>query len=184
MFARDSGYTIAGDDDTGEIDGIGGSDRDDGGAFAGASGPKGFYSFGERVLFATKAGYKAAAADLSARFETAQDVEEIAPFGSVGFPGEEIAEEDSVASEELAGEGLEGAVGAASLFDDSRRRVQFFGEKRPAAGGSAGLAAVWSFGAGGFATGVHAGAELVEAIGRGQAGRSEFPERVLDLMAR
>ena len=45
-----------------------------------------------------------ATANFAAGFETAEDVEEISPFGCVGFAGEEIAEEDSVACEEVAGE--------------------------------------------------------------------------------
>ena len=36
---------------------------------------------------------------------------------------------------------------------------------------------------GGFAAGVHAGAELVEAVGGGEAGGGEFPEGVLGLLA-
>ena len=38
------------------------------------------------------------------------------------------------------------------------------------------------FGGGGFAAGVHHGAELVEAVGCGEAGGGEFPEGVLGLL--
>ena len=134
-------------------------------------------------MFAAKSGDKAATADFASRFETTQDVEEVAPFGDVGFSGEEIAKEDSVASEELAGKGFEGGIGAAGFFDSGWRRVQFFGKKGPTAGSCAGWATIWSFCGGGFAARVHAGTELVEAIGRRQAGCGEFPERVLGLEA-
>ena len=70
------------------------------GAVAVAGGAEGFDGFGEGVLLAAEAGDEAAAADLAAGFETAEDAEEIAPFGGVGFAGEEVAEEDAVAGEE------------------------------------------------------------------------------------
>ena len=183
LLAGDGGDAVAGDDDSGEVHGVGGGDGDDGGAVAGAGGAEGFDGLGEGVLFAAEAGDEAAAANLAAGFETAEDVEEIAPFGGVGFAGEEVAEEDAVAGEELAGEGFEGGVGAAGLFDGGWSGVEFFGEERPASGGAAGGALAGGFGGGGFAAGVHAGAELVEAVGCGEACGGEFPERVLGLLA-
>jgi hypothetical protein len=111
LLAGDGGDAVAGDDDAGEVHGIGGRDGDDGGADAGAGGAQRFDSFGKSVLFAGEAGEKAAAADLAAGFETAEDVEEVAPSGGVGFAGEKVAEEDAVAGEELAGEGFESGVG-------------------------------------------------------------------------
>ena len=117
LFAGDCWDAVAGDDDAGEVHGIGSGHRDDGGAFAGAGGAEGVDGFGESVLFAAEAGEEAPAADLAAGFETAEDVEEVAPSGGVGFAGEQVAEEDAVAGEELAGKGFEGGVGAAGLLD-------------------------------------------------------------------
>ena len=120
LFAGDGGDAVAGDDDAGEVDGVGGGYGDDGGAVAVTGGAEGVDGFGEGVLFAAEAGDEAAAADLAAGFEAAEDVEEIAPLGGVGLAGEEIAEEDAVAGEEKAGEGFEGGVGAAGLSDGRR----------------------------------------------------------------
>jgi hypothetical protein len=117
LFAWDGRSAFAGDNDAGQVHGVGGRDRKDGGAFAGPGGAERFHSFGEGVLFANEAGDEAASADLAASFEAAEDVEEVAPFGGVGFAGEQVAEEDAVAGEELAGEGFEGGVGAAGFFD-------------------------------------------------------------------
>ena len=111
LFAGDGGDAVAGDDDAGEVHGIGGRDGDDGGADAGAGGAQGFDGFGKSVLFAAETGEEAAAADLAAGFETAEDVEEVAPSGGVGFAGKKVAEEDAVTGEELAGEGFESGVG-------------------------------------------------------------------------
>ena len=117
LFSGDGGDAVAGDDDAGEVDGVGCGYGDDGGAVAVASGAEGVDGFGEGVLFAAEAGEEAAATDFAAGFETAEDVEEVAPTGGVGLAGEEVAEEDAVAGEELAGEGFEGGVGAAGLRD-------------------------------------------------------------------
>ena len=117
LLAGDCGDAVAGNDNTGEVHGICGGYRDDGGTVAGAGGAKGFDGFGESVLFAAEAGEEAAAANFAAGFKAAEDVEEVAPFGGVGFAGEEVAEEDSIAGEELAGEGFEGGVGASGLLD-------------------------------------------------------------------
>jgi hypothetical protein len=123
LLARDCGDAVAGDDDAGEVHGIGSGDRDDGGAVAGAGGAEGFDGFGESVLFAAEAGDEAAAADFAAGLETAEDIEEVAPFGGVGFAGEEVAEEDSVAGEELAGEGFESGVGLLRAQDSGLGRA-------------------------------------------------------------
>ena len=117
LLAGDGGNAVAGDDDAGEIHGVGGGDGDDGGAVAGAGGAERFDGFGKGVLFAAETGDEAAAANLAAGFETAEDVEEVAPSGGVRFAGEEVAEEDAVAGEELASEGFEGGVGAAGPLD-------------------------------------------------------------------
>jgi hypothetical protein len=129
LFAWDSGDTVARDDDAGEVHGVGGRDGDDGGAVAGAGGSERLHGFGKSVLLAAETGDETAAANLAAGFETAEDVEEVAPFGGVGFAGEEVTEEDAVTGEELAGEGLESGVGAAGLFD---RDLSFFGRGRSA----------------------------------------------------
>ena len=68
------------------------------------------YGFGEGVLLAEGTADEAAAADLAAGFEAAEDGEEVAPLGGVGFAGEELAEEDAIAAEEDAGVGVEGGV--------------------------------------------------------------------------
>jgi hypothetical protein len=169
LFAGDGGDAVAGDDDAGEVHGVGGGDPDDSGAVAGAGGAERFHGFGQGVLLANEAGDEAASANLAASFEAAEDVEKIAPFRSVGFAGEEIAEENAVAREELTGEGFEGGIGAAGLLDDGRCDMEFFGEKRPAASGAARGTSAGSFGGRGFAARIHAGAELVEAVGCGEA---------------
>jgi hypothetical protein len=129
LLAGGGGDAVAGDDDAGEVHGIGSGYRDDSGAVAGAGGAKGFDGFGESVLFAAESGEETAAADFAAGFETAEDVEEVAPSGGVGFAGEEVAEEDAVAGEELTGEGFVGGVGATGLLDGlfSELGVGFFG---------------------------------------------------------
>jgi hypothetical protein len=127
LFAGDSGDAVAGDDDAGEVHGIGSGYRDEGGAVAGAGGAEGFDGFGESVLFAAEAGEEAAATDFAAGFETTKDVEEVAPFGGVGFAGEEVAEEDTVTGEELAGEGFESGIGSAGLFDCLLGKLGFVG---------------------------------------------------------
>ena len=127
VFAWDGGDAVAGDDDAGEVHGIGSGYRDDGGAVAGASGAEGLDGFGQSVLFAAEAGEEAPAADLAAGFETAEDVEEVAPSGGVGLAGEKVAEEDAVTGEELAGEGFESGVGAAGLLDCTLLELGFVG---------------------------------------------------------
>ena len=147
--------------------------------------------FGEGVLLAEGAGDEAAAADLAAGFEAAEDGEEVAPFGGVGFAGEELAEEDAVAAEEDAGVGVEGGVGwfgggdggglcGLKILRNPGLRGETWGtrsgEEGPAAGGGAGGGSLAEAGGGGgrggggLAAGVHHGAELVEAVGGGEAG--------------
>jgi hypothetical protein len=128
LFAGDGGDAVARDDDAGEVHGVAGGDGDDGGAIAGAGGAEGFHGFGKGVLLADEARDEAASANLAAGFEAAEDVEKVAPFGGVGFAGEEIAEENAVAGEELAGEGFQGSVGAPRPLDDGWCGVEFFGE--------------------------------------------------------
>jgi hypothetical protein len=128
LFAGNGGDTVAGDDDACEVHRVGSRDWDDVGAFATARGAERFHGLGEGVLFADEAGDETASADLSACFEAAKDVEEVAPFGSVGFTGQEIAEEDSVTGEEHFGCGFQGRVGSAGLLDDSGGGVEFFRE--------------------------------------------------------
>ena len=124
LFAGDGGEAVAGDDDAGEVDGVGRCHWDDGGAVAVAGGAEGVDGFGEGVLLAAEAGDETTAADLAASFETAEDVEEVAPAGGVGLAGEEIAEEDAVAGEENAGGGFEGGIGTAGL--SYGRALSFF----------------------------------------------------------
>ncbi len=166
--------------------GVGGGDVDNVAGFAIARGAERLNGLGQSVLFAAEAGDEAASADLAAGFEAAQDVEQIAPFGGVGLAGEQVAEEDSVASEEHTSGGFERGVVAAGLLDRGWGGVDLFGEKRPASGGAA-AGAVASFGARGLAacgvSCIHAGTELVEAIGGGEAGGGELPESVLGLLA-
>ena len=113
--AGDGGDAVAGDEDAGEVQRIGGSDDDRGfrcaGGMLGSGLAEGVCGFGEGVLLAEGAGDEAAAANLAAGFETAEDGEEVAPLGGVGFAGEEFAEEDTVAAEEDAGVGVERGVG-------------------------------------------------------------------------
>ena len=95
LVARDGRDAVARNDDADEVHGIGGGDGDDGGAVAAARDAERLHGFGERVLLASEAREEAAAADLAASFEAAEDVEKVAPFGSVGFAGECVSEEDS-----------------------------------------------------------------------------------------
>jgi hypothetical protein len=113
--AGDGGDAVAGNEDTGEVERIGGSYGD--GGFAGARGgmgaglAEGVGSFRQGILLAEGAGDEAAATDLSTGFEAAEDGQEVAPFGGVGFACEKFAEEDAIAAEEDAGVGVEGGVG-------------------------------------------------------------------------
>ena len=95
--AGDGGDAVARDDDADEVEWVGGGDGDEVGRVAGTGGAEGLDCFGEGELFAAEAGDEAAAADFAAGFEAAEDVEEFAPLGGVGFAGEKVAEEDSVA---------------------------------------------------------------------------------------
>ncbi len=88
LFAGNCGDAVAGYDDAGEVGGVGGGYGDGCGALAVASGAERVDGLGEGELFATEAGDEAAAADLAAGFETAEDAEEVAPAGGVGLAGE------------------------------------------------------------------------------------------------
>ena len=55
-------------------------------------------------------------------------------------------------------------------------RILGLDQERPTAGGGAGGTFGGGVGGGWLATGIHQSAELVEAVGRGEAGSSEFPE--------
>ena len=103
LFARSGGDAIAGDYDSGEVEGICGGYGDDGRAVAVAGGAEGVNCLRESELFAAEAGDEASATNLTTGFQTAEDAEEIAPFGGVGLADEEIAEEDAIAGEEHAG---------------------------------------------------------------------------------
>ncbi len=80
-------------------------------------------------MFTGEAGDEAAAADLTASLKTPEDVEKVAPFGGVGFAGEEVAEEDSITVEELASEGLKRSVGAARFFNRGWGGAELIGEE-------------------------------------------------------
>src|SRR5262249_49881762 len=111
--AGDGGDAFAGDDDSYQVERIGGGNCD---GFAGglliARGAEGFDGDGGRELFAREAGEEAAAANFAAIVEAAESQEHLAPTREDGFAGEEFAEDNSVAIEEHAAGGLErgGAV--------------------------------------------------------------------------
>ena len=194
--ARNGWNAVAGNEDAGEVEGVGGGDGDGcvvgarGELFAG--GAEAFYGFGQAVLLAEGSGDEAAAADFAAGFEAAEDGDEVAPFGGVGLAGEELAEEDAVAAEEDAGVGVEGGFVLSGSRDGCgvggrgvgvlRGRRCGVAEEGPAAGGGAGGGTLAEAGGGGLrgggglAAGVHHGAELVEAVGGGEAGSGELPE--------
>ena len=117
LLAGDGGDAVAGDDDADEVGGIGGGYGDDGSAVAVAGGAEGVDGLGEGELLSAKAGDEASAAEFATGFETPEDAEEIAPAGSVGLAGEEVAEEDAVTCKEHASRGFEGGVGAAGVGD-------------------------------------------------------------------
>jgi hypothetical protein len=117
-FATGDGRdALAGKNDADEVERVGSGDGDLLSRRLIAGRVQGCDGFGEGKLLTSEAGDEAAAADLAAGFEAAEDVEEVAPPGGVGFAGEEVAEEDAVAGEELAGKGFEGSVGAAGAGD-------------------------------------------------------------------
>jgi len=156
-------------------------------------GAKGVGGLGQGVLLAGDAGDEAAAADLAAGFEAAEDGDQVAPFGGVGLAGEEVAEEDAVAGEEGAGGGLHGSLVEVGAGDAGfggvgvRSHCGIGTEEGPAAGrgaggGSASCGTRGRFDGGGFAFGVHERAKLVEAVGGGEAGDGELPEGVLGLL--
>lgn len=74
VFARYGWDAVARNDDTDKIDGICGSQEDDGGTVASACGAEGFDGFGEGVLLTSEARNEAATADLAACFKTSEDV--------------------------------------------------------------------------------------------------------------
>jgi hypothetical protein len=55
-------------------------------------------------LFPSESRNEAPPADFATTLETAKNIEEIAPLGGVRFTREQVAEQDSITSEELAGE--------------------------------------------------------------------------------
>ena len=183
LFAGNGGGAVARNDDSGQIDGVSGGYRDDGVAVAGAGGTERVNGLRKGELLAPEAGDEATATNLSPSFEAAEDAEQVAPFGSVRLAGEEISEEDAIAREEHAGRGFVSGVGAASLLDCGGGGVGLFCEERPATGGAASVAFDGSGGSGGFAAWVHHGAELIEAVRRGETGGGEFPESLLGLGA-
>jgi hypothetical protein len=183
LFPRNCGYALAGYDDTREVEGIGRGYRNNVLGLASASGAERFDGLREGVLFAAEAGEEAAAADLAARFKTAEDVEEIAPPGGVRFADEEIAEENAVAGEEHLCGGFEGAIGLPRLLDWSCGGVNLFAEEGPTAGGAAGGAPAGGLGGAGLAPRVHDGAKLVESVGCSESSGCELPEGVLGLLA-
>jgi len=183
LLAGDSGDPLAKYNNASKVGWVGGGDCNDGGAFAGTCFTEGFDRFGQSVLFAGEARDEAATSNLAAGLKTAENIEQIAPFRSIGFAGEEVAEEDSIPVEELTSEGLEGSVGAARFFDRGCSGVELLREKRPAASGVACGTLAWGIEGGGTAAGIHAGAELIESVSRGETGGGELPESVLGLLA-
>jgi hypothetical protein len=182
LFAGGGGDAVAGDDDTCEVNWVGGGYGDDGRTVAVPGRAEGVDCLRKGELLAAKAGDEAASANLSSGFESAQNAEKVAPAGSVGLACEKVADEDAVAGQQDAGGGLQRGVGAAGLFDCSRSGVDFFGEEAPAACGAAGGALAGGVGRARFATWVHHGAELIEAVGGNETGGGEFPEGVLGLL--
>lgn len=182
LSAGNGGHTIAGNDDADQIDGVSGGDRDDGSAVADTGGAKGLQGFRKGVLLAAEAGEETATTNLAACFEAAKNVQEIAPFRSVGFAGEEVAEENSIASEKLTRKGFQRGVGAAGLFYCGWSCVKFLAKKGPAAGSVTRWSFTMGFGSGGFAAWIHAGAELVEAVCGGKPCGSKLPKGVLSLL--
>ena len=119
--------TLAGDDDTGQVHGVGGGYLDLDGGVGVAGGAEALDGLRQGELLATEAGDEAAAADLAAGFEATEDAEEVAPFGGVRLAGEEVAEEDSIAREEHASGGFESRVELAGVGDGLFAELFFAG---------------------------------------------------------
>lgn len=170
---REGADARAGEEDAGEVERIGGSGIEGGEGFRQfAPNPaEEIESFGARKLFAGEARDEAAAADGSPRFHAAQDGEQVAPGGSDGFAGEQIAKDDAPAQEQLAGDGLR-AFGEGESSGDVTK-------DGPTSGGVAGTGeAFTAFTATPF--GIDEGAEIFEAVGGDESGGDQFPESVLD----
>jgi hypothetical protein len=101
-LAGDSGDAVTGNDNSGEVDWVGGGYGDRGGALAAAGGAEGLDCMRECELLAAKTGDEAAAANLATGFEAAKDAKKVAPTRCVGLADEKIADEDTVAAEECA----------------------------------------------------------------------------------
>lgn len=117
MLAGDGSDADAWDEDADEVEGVGGGDGDFMLAVAGARGAEGFDRFWEGKLLSAEARDETSATDFAAGLKTAEDVEEIAPLGSVRFTLQEITEEDAVAAEEHGGGGFKRRVKLTSLGD-------------------------------------------------------------------
>lgn len=153
----------AGEEDAGEVERVGG------GWFEGGEGFRMFAAdlaeevegFGARKLLAGEAIDEAAAADGSLGLHAAEDGEEVAPRGSDGLAGEEIAEDDAPSQEQLPGNGF-----LALRAGECSRDVTKDG---PTSGGMAGAGeAAPAFAAAAF--GIDEGAEIFEAVGSDESG--------------
>ena len=109
--ARRPPDAFAGGDDAGEVQRIGGADRDE--AAVGrrpAHLAQPLDRVGQRELLARHAGHEAAAADLAARLEPAVDARQLAPRRGVRLARQQPPEHDAVAAEQRPRLSLDGLV--------------------------------------------------------------------------
>jgi len=110
---RDAG---AGGDDSGEVERVGGGDAHGlAGARTAAHGPKRVDGLRQRVLLADEAGDEAAAAQDAARLHAAQRAHDVAPGDGERLAGDDVAEDDAVAQQQLRRDALGQLVGRGRL---------------------------------------------------------------------
>ena len=104
-------HLLVGGEDPAEVQGVGGGDEDGGdraALVAPAHGSQERHRLGESVLLAVEGGDEAAAPDLSPRFELAARAGNVPPGDRLLLALQGLAEDDSGAAQQAAGDGLGG----------------------------------------------------------------------------
>ena len=159
----------AGKDDAAEVERVGGGNLERfSGRLGAAEVAQEVEGFGAGELFADESGDEAAATDFAASFHAAVDQEQLAPGGREALAGQEIAEHDAPAVEQLLGEKF------------GLRAVARSSEQGPASGGVARTSvAASAFALAAFR--VDQGAQVFETVGGDDAGGGELPQAIFDL---